>query len=353
MTDENQQNKDESQDSSILLQKKYEAAKEFVQDLDNKVTDLTAQNTTLSSEVLTLKSKLESYEALGPVEDLLGKLSKDESQEVNHMDSQKKNESEDTSSASTTFTIAPQTNENADGVKCNACGSTSLLLVDGGKYQCQECPNIQDKQELPDTGTETGTDGQVKNETDQEKSKMESDQIELLEKYKSLGTPEELAEKIAALAKADANLSEANETANIAIAKLESYVAIGTVSEILGVVQEFDTMRTKQESELLAADYGVTVDAAAKAISKMESVKDAREFFEELGYKPKTEAEKKVTDNKQDEQKEKNESDKTNQTQQKDKNESGEDVLAETHKDSKQKNESARMSHLSTLIDKM
>lgn len=129
-----------------------------------------------------------------------------------------------------------------------------------------------------------------------EGDEMSTEDKALLNKYKSLGTTEELE---TLMTKADemfdenADMKEKSENLQAELTQksesLDQYTAIGTVDEIASVITDFDAFKTKAESERIASDLGIDVAHVTKAINKMESVQEAETFLRELF--PKQEAE--------------------------------------------------------------
>lgn len=223
------------------VRKKLEVAKQFLKELDGKLSKYEALN------LEAVLDTLEKYESLGSIDELEEVMEKAESM-------YEKLESARVDSAETTK------------LKNEAANAAAAQSVNKGEPMTAKV----------EYGVLT---------PDQVKALQEQ-----LAQYQALGTVEEIE---ALVGKADDLLSDNVELSSKTESQrveLEKYESIGTTEEILDVVTKYAEIKQKSESERIAGELGIPVEKVLQTIDKMESISAAEELLK--GLFAKSEAEK-------------------------------------------------------------
>lgn len=219
---------------------KLEVAKTFLRELDGKLSKYE------SLDIDSISEALDRYESLGSVADLSLLKTKTESSEVTTMKD--------------------------NSPKCEKCESTNLSLVDGGMLLCEDCGH---KQEEVTSATDK-VDATAVNTSDV--AKMEAE----LSAYRQLGSIDDIQRVFTHHdTLIDNHQSLKHESSHSALL-LSAYESIGTPAEITEVVEKFEAIQMKFESERIAQDLNISVAKVAITLSKFESVSEAEALLRTL-----------------------------------------------------------------------
>lgn len=167
------------------------------------------------------------------------------------------------------------------------------------KYESIDLDEMMDTlQEYESLGTVDELRNKLKSESSEGGSdKMEKEDLEKqLKAYQEIGTIEELEELMSKYKESkinEKNLEAENKSDkdklesliqehDILLDKLESYVSIGSIGELNDLIEDYSTMKSESEARRISQELDISYDKVVSTIDKMESVVEAEELLREI-----------------------------------------------------------------------